>query len=196
VARIYVGSHLPFDVVGGAALGWAAGSLGRVSRIASGAVGSGAQPDEDVSDGDRGRIPAGELVVAGRHRAELLAAVHQPLHLIPVAVAGPVKGRRSATPATPPGPVGLLVSALGDGVRDSTGPQRGPVGPAGVGLVAGQLRHPRAGPPTATGPRHPHLVHQPDQLGGVGVLAGGQLGRQVAATAIADGVQLGGQPTA
>lgn len=23
VARIYVGSHLPFDVVGGAALGWA-----------------------------------------------------------------------------------------------------------------------------------------------------------------------------
>jgi glycosyltransferase 2 family protein len=27
VARISVGSHLPFDVVGGAALGWAAGSL-------------------------------------------------------------------------------------------------------------------------------------------------------------------------
>jgi undecaprenyl-diphosphatase len=27
VARIYVGSHLPLDVVGGAALGWAAGSL-------------------------------------------------------------------------------------------------------------------------------------------------------------------------
>jgi membrane-associated phospholipid phosphatase/tRNA A-37 threonylcarbamoyl transferase component Bud32 len=27
LARMYVGSHLPFDVVGGAALGWAAGSL-------------------------------------------------------------------------------------------------------------------------------------------------------------------------
>jgi glycosyltransferase 2 family protein len=27
LARIYVGSHLPFDVLGGAALGWAAGAL-------------------------------------------------------------------------------------------------------------------------------------------------------------------------
>jgi predicted Ser/Thr protein kinase len=27
VARMYVGSHLPYDVIGGAALGWAAGSL-------------------------------------------------------------------------------------------------------------------------------------------------------------------------
>ena len=27
VARVYVGAHLPLDVIGGAALGWAAGGL-------------------------------------------------------------------------------------------------------------------------------------------------------------------------
>jgi hypothetical protein len=53
--------------------------LGRVSRIAAGAVGSGAQPDEDVGDGNRGLVADGELVEAGRHRPELLAPVHQPL---------------------------------------------------------------------------------------------------------------------
>jgi hypothetical protein len=42
-------------------------------------VGSGAQPDEDVSHTDRGLVADGELVKAGGHRAELLAAVHQPL---------------------------------------------------------------------------------------------------------------------
>ena len=50
------------------------------------------------------------------------------------------------------------------------------------------------GPAAATRPGHPHLVHQPDQLAGVGVLAGSEAGGQVSATPIADGVQLGGQP--
>jgi hypothetical protein len=54
------------------------------------------------------------------------------------------------------------------------------------------VRHPGARPPTAARAGHPHGVHQPDQLGGVGVLARGQPGGQVAAPAVADGVQLGG----
>jgi hypothetical protein len=170
--------------------------LGRVSRIASWLVRSGAQPDEDVGDGDRGRIPLSELVVAGRHRAELLAATHQPLDLVALPVAGSVEGQRPPTTGTLAGPVGLVVIPLGDGVRDVASAQRGPVGAAGVGLVGGQMIWSRAGPPAAAGPRHPHLVHQPDQLDGVGVLARGQPGRQVAATAIADRVELGGQPAA
>src|SRR5512132_4158812 len=146
-------------------------ALGRVSRIASGLVGFGAQPDEDVGDGDRGRIPLSELVVSGRHRAELLAAVHQPLDLVTLPIAGPVEGQRSATTSTPAGPVGLLVIALGDGVGD-------------------------AGPAAAAGPGYPYGVHQSDQLAGVGVLARGEAGRQVAAAAVADRVELGGQPAA
>jgi hypothetical protein len=132
-------------------------SLGRVSRMAAGLVGSGAQPDEDVSHTDRGLVADGELVEAGRHRAELLAPVHQPLHLIPVAVALAVKGGRAATPGTTTGPVGLLVVALGDGVGDPASPQRCPVGPAGIGLVAGQMLGTHPGPATATRPRR-HFV--------------------------------------
>jgi hypothetical protein len=162
--------------------------------MVTGLVRSGAQPDEDVSHGDRGRIPVGELVVAGRHRPELLAAVHQPLHLIPGAITNPVKGRRPPAPGTPPGPVGLLVPGLGDGMGDAAGPQRRPVPPAGIGLVTGQVRHPGAGPPTTIRTGYPHGVHQPDELEGVGVLARGEAGGQVPAAAVADGVELGGQP--
>jgi site-specific DNA recombinase len=115
-------------------------------------------------------------------------------HLVAGSVAGPVEGRRAATARSLAGPVGLLVVTLRDGVGDPAGPQRRPVGAAAVGLVAGQVRHPCAGPATSTGSGHPHGVHQPDQLEGVGVLAGGQPGGQVAAPPIAEGVQLGGQP--
>jgi hypothetical protein len=93
------------------------------------------------------------------------------------------------------GSVGLLVVALGNGVGDAASPQRGPVGPAGVSLVPGQMVGTHPGPTTATRPPDTYLIDQPDQLAGVGVLAWRQPGDQVAATAVADGVQLGGQPT-
>src|SRR5215210_4816445 len=92
--------------------------LGRVSRIASGPVRAGPQPDEDVGQTDRGLVADGELVEAGRHRPELLAAAHQPLHLIALPVALAVKGRRSATPSTAAAAVGLLVIPLRDRVPD------------------------------------------------------------------------------
>src|SRR5215212_1712758 len=66
--------HLVAELEGGPVM-----ILGRVSRIPSWSVGSGAQPDEDVGHGNGGLVADGELVVAGRDRAELLAAVHQPL---------------------------------------------------------------------------------------------------------------------
>jgi hypothetical protein len=115
-------------------------------------------------------------------------------HLVPGAVADPVKGRRAATAGTPTGPVGLLVVALGDGMADAAGPQRQPVSTAGVGLVPGQVGHAGAGQAPPTGPGHPHLVNQPDQLAGVGILPRRQPGGQVATATVADGVQLGGQP--
>jgi hypothetical protein len=170
-------------------------ALGRVSRIVLGLVGSGPEPDEDVRDGDGGLVAVGQLVKAGGHRPELLAAVHQPLHLIPGAVPVAVKGRRPPTTTTPVSPVGLLIVTLWDRVPDVAGAQRGPVGTAAVGLVAGQVIRAHPGPTPPTRPRHPHLVNQPDQLGGVGVLARSQPGRQVPTATIADGVELGGQPT-
>jgi hypothetical protein len=101
-----------------------------------GAGRSGAQPDEDVGHTDRGLVADGELVKAGRHRPELLAAIHQPLHLIPGAVPVAVKGRRPPTTTTPVSPVGLLIVTLWDRVPDVAGAQRGPVGTAAVGLMS------------------------------------------------------------
>jgi hypothetical protein len=108
---------------------------------------------------------------------------------------GPGQGGRAATPGTTTCPVGLLILTLGDGVRDPADTQRRPVGPAGIGLVAGQMLGAHPGPATATRPRHPHPVYQPDQLGGVGVLPRRESGGQVTATPVADRVELGGQPT-
>jgi site-specific DNA recombinase len=116
-------------------------------------------------------------------------------HLVALAVALAVEGRWPPTTGTPTGSVGLLVVALGDGVGDPAGAQGGAVGTAGVGLVAGQVIGTRAGPTPPTRAAYPHLVHQPDQLGGVGVLPRGQAGGQVTTPAVADGVHLGGQPT-
>jgi hypothetical protein len=58
----------------------------------------------------------------------------------------------------------------------------------------------RSGAPVACGaaqdtrPPHPHLIHQPDQPQGVGVLARSEAGDQVAAPAVADGMELGVSP--
>jgi hypothetical protein len=112
-------------------------------------VGPGAEPDEDVGHTDRGLVADGQLVEAGRHRPELLAAVHQPLHLVALAVALAVEGRWPPTTGTPTGSVGLLVVALGM-VWGSGGRAGGAVGPAGVGLVAGQVIGTRAGPTPPT----------------------------------------------
>jgi hypothetical protein len=57
------------------------------------------------------------------------------------------------------------------------------------------MRYPGARPAPPTGLRHPHLIDQPDQLDGVGVLAWGEPGGQVPTATVADGVHLGGQPT-
>ena len=72
--------------------------------------------------------------------------------------------------------------------------QGGPGSPAGIGLVPGQVIRSLAGSAAAARPGHPHRIDQPDQLAGVGVLARGEACGQVAAAAIADGMELGGQP--
>src|SRR4030095_11688301 len=72
-------------------------------------------------------------------------------HLIALAVAGPVKGRRAATTRPLAGAVGLLVLPLRDGVGDVAGAQRRPVGPAGIGLVPSQMVGSHPGPATTAG---------------------------------------------
>jgi uncharacterized membrane protein YbhN (UPF0104 family)/membrane-associated phospholipid phosphatase len=81
VARIYVGSHLPLDVVGGAALGWAAGALvllvfgaptghPSLARVRAALEGSGFAPAE-----------LEPLPGQDRHSARYLVASHAPPEL-------------------------------------------------------------------------------------------------------------------
>ena len=122
--------------------------LGRVSRIASGPVRLARSQIKMSATENRGLVALGELVVASRHRAALLAAVHPPLHL----VALPVRPRAKAggrTPPAPADPVGPLVSTLRD-VAGVAAP-RGPVGPAGVGLVPGRCSRRIRGRPRPLG---------------------------------------------
>jgi uncharacterized membrane protein YbhN (UPF0104 family)/membrane-associated phospholipid phosphatase len=76
VARIYVGSHLPFDVLGGAALGWAAGAL---VLLVFGAPSGHPQPDRVRAALQRyGFDPADLQPLAGQDRrsARYLASSH------------------------------------------------------------------------------------------------------------------------
>jgi len=107
-----------------------------------------------------------------------------------------VKARRPTTTRPAASPASLLIGTLRDGVRDPAGSQRGPVGTAGVGLVPGQMAQPLSRPAPAAGPRDADLVNQRDQLASIAVLPRCQPGHQGAATPVADGVQLGGQPAA
>ena len=108
---------------------------------------------------------------------------------------GPGQRPAAGHPEHPDGPGWPAGRPAQDGVRDASSAQRLPVGATAVGLIAGQVLPSLAGPPRTTRPPHPHLIHQPDQPQGVGVLARSEAGDQVAATAVADGMELGGQPT-
>ena len=87
-----------------------------------------------------------------------------------------------------------IAAGRADGEADKT-PLGELVGEVAIGLVAGQMGHPGMGPASPTGTGHLHGVDQPNQLEGVGVLAGGEPGHQVPTTTVAEGVELGGQPT-
>jgi hypothetical protein len=143
----------------------------------------------------RARPPSSTECRSGSPPRGTAAAVHQPLDLITLPVPDPIKPRRPATTSTPCGHGWPSDRRAQGSCAGCGGAQRGPVGAAGIGFVGGQMVRSPAGPPPPTRAGHPHLVHQPDQLAGVGVLPRGQPRGQVAATPVADGVELGGQPT-
>jgi len=91
VARVYVGAHLPLDVVGGAALGWAIGGIIHLAR------------------GTPGHLPTPAAVAAA-----LAGAGH------PVTAVAPVHAdARGSVPYRASGPAGsLFVKAIGRDQRD------------------------------------------------------------------------------
>ena len=143
-------------------------------------------------DLDGGAVPAGELVVADGHGAELLAPVEESFDVVALPVPLRTEVRWPATTGTLVEPVSDLVVFLRDVVRDPTGTRRATVGPGTVGLVRAQRVQALAGPAVAVRSPDRHAVEQLDQLPDVRVLAWGQMAGQVAAASVPDRVDLRG----
>ena len=163
LARIYVGAHLPFDVLGGAALGWAAGAL--VLLVFGAPTG---QPSLERVAG-RCTPTASTPPTCSRCRARTAArrATWSPVTPArPVRVKGRLQGaarQRPAIPhlalAGPPGPAaqparrpGRPGGAQGVGSAGRGGRRAGPAGAAGA--VVRQRRRPAR--PAAGGRPRPH----------------------------------------
>jgi hypothetical protein len=118
-----------------------------------------------------------------------------PLDHVTALVAHRIQRRRAATPSAPPGPEGLLVGPLGDGVGDPPLAQQPPTGRVAVAPVSNQVRWTLARP-TRSWPGHPDRIQQWFQLGALMALPGGDQHGQWPTVAVTSQVDLGGEPAA
>ena len=147
------------------------------------------EPHQQGGKDHPGTVAGRQLVVSGRHRTKVLAAVHAPFYDV----------------AAGSGPGQLLADARDDGRSDRCA--LGWCARSGAGATAhgrwggcspfsdhvvGAL----AGPPTAAGPWHTDAVQNRLQLGGFMALARGDHDAQHSAASLGGQVDLGGQPTA
>jgi hypothetical protein len=103
---------------------------------------------------------------------------------IALAVAHRINPRWAATAWSPPGPPGLLVGPLRDGVGDSAAPQQPPTRGVAVAPISNQVGGAFARPPRPW-PGHPDGIQEWFQLGALMALASGDHHPQRPTAAIA-----------
>lgn len=103
------------------------------------------RPHQERCEGDGCFIGLGGFVVAGGDATPLLEAVEASFHDVAVLVRLTVEGRRAASPAASPGPVGDLVGPFRDRVRYAAAAEPGADRFRAVALVAQDVIGPDAG---------------------------------------------------
>ena len=139
-------------------------------------------------------VADGQLVVAGGDGPVVLEPSDGPLDHVALAVAHQIDPRWAAPAWSPPGPGGLLVGPLGDGVGDPALAQQPPTGAVAVAAVGDQMRRALARPSCPAWAGDSDGVQQRLQLGALVALAGGDQHPQRAPAAIAGEMELGGEP--
>jgi hypothetical protein len=117
-----------------------------------------------------------------------------PLDDVALAVAHRIHDWWSAAPGAPPGPSGLLIGPLRDGVRNPALAQQPAAGGVAVASISNQVPWAPARPTQPAWAGHPDGVQQRPELGALMTLAGGEEHPQRPPATITSQMDLGREP--
>lgn len=151
------------------------------------------KPDDDGGDNDHRPIVDGALLVAGGESTPLFEPIDTAFDDVAPGRGRPVERQRASWPGRP---LGALVTALRDRMRDLPRPQEPPTAEIAVAFVRNHSVGPGAGSSPSAGAWNPNAVEHRRQLGAIMALSRRNHDRERASLAVTGEMELGGESTA